>query len=916
MTIPSEAEDPPVESDAQNGGSSKSKSSSRKIAAMSSPQVVDDKTDSETIDTSLSKSKKKKKKKISRNDDSNSPPMLDGFDDKSSTGPEKTIVSTTSTKKSKSSKGQKKKKNKIDTLDESESPGVVSAEVLSADVASDTGKEKTPKKKKKISRAVVESSDVTPGQSSRSVTDSRASSKKSKSTKSPKSKSRKKKVERVNESGETVPDIERSQSLDLVSNQSNGIPKSRMTMEPGQPREASTIKRTMSLDTANSHYRPGPRAHGGRMNSNWGGRGRAQGGRGRGRGPPPVTGRGRGRGRSGPFGGWQSRSLRPPDRNGDMSFAARSSSHDRLPYGKRQPSLRSLSQEASHHSRDRSHHSYGRPMYEGSSNERPQYGSPRGPPARGRRPMSPNKSSFDDSPTTSSPNQGNLYRAPGRPASILRNSSHGMSRSSHHKSIATASSHSSSHRRVNIDLNASSRHSTISKSRKYDQDVDSSDIESDNDDSSFALDESERYQRTAPHSQRGLSRSLSGLGTNSSHGLNHFKSQGQSMRSLLTIEQEEFKGENGFIRALRYIHFLAPHPNEDPIKKKIRLVTWGALFCDFMNSLVAIITWQGETSKCCGVSIFSTLARRDSDEDDAEIAEQGDVWDLAVAITTYLYMVLIFLEVVPVMRDKFPFHLMNPFIGFLITFAVFFSDSIVEAASMWIFEALAVTCEAVTYRLRMKRFTKRKARLKTTKKEIEKLRKIKRKVKDQYDNGGGRVLTRGDSAAQFVLDLDSSSSSFADDSSFQDDIHHNSFDANTITGRTAVTAVSNIGTHRETRLLRERRQLIRSLQDDEQDLRVHFIGVVSNTFLVIFSLLMIIVIAKNGGMCIRGLQLSNPFIPDQLGVNKCNACAIEDPNNPGEYIYDVERFGDFCQVGCNNGVKQCYYPYGFRYNSL
>ena len=116
--------------------------------------------------------------------------------------------------------------------------------------------------------------------------------------------------------------------------------------------------------------------------------------------------------------------------------------------------------------------------------------------------------------------------------------------------------------------------------------------------------------------------------------------------------------------------------------------------------------------------------------------------------------------------------------------------------------------------------------------------------------------------------------------------------------------------------MRERRQLIRSLQDDEQYLRVHFIGVVSNTFLVIFSLLMIIVIAKNGGMCVRGLQLSNPFIPDQLGVNKCNACAIEDPNNPGEYIYDIERFGDFCEVGCNNGVKQCYYPYGFRYNSL
>ena len=350
-----------------------------------------------------------------------------------------------------------------------------------------------------------------------------------------------------------------------------------------------------------------------------------------------------------------------------------------------------------------------------------------------------------------------------------------------------------------------------------------------------------------------------------------------------------------------------------------------SIFHIFPNSIVAIVTWQGETSKCCGVSIFSTIASGAGGEDGedvdyatkaAELAESGEVWDLAVAITTYLYMVLIFLEVVPVMRDKFPFHLMNPFIGFLITFAVFFSDSIVEAASMWIFEALAVTCEAVVYRLRVKRFIKRKARLKTTKKEIEKLRKIKRKVKDQYDNGGGRVLTRGDSAAQFVLDLDDSSS-FADDSSFHDDIGHDSFDANTTTGRTAITAVSNIGTHRETRLLRERRQLIRSLQDDEQDLRVHFIGVMSNLFLVVFSLLMIIVIAKNGGMCINGLQLSNPFKSDQLGLNKCNACAIENPNRPGTFIYDEETHGDFCEVGCASGAPpQCYYPYGFRYNSL
>lgn len=313
---------------------------------------------------------------------------------------------------------------------------------------------------------------------------------------------------------------------------------------------------------------------------------------------------------------------------------------------------------------------------------------------------------------------------------------------------------------------------------------------------------------------------------------------------------------------------------------------------------MAIITWQGETTKCCGQSILSAIGGRGGGGGD------GSEWDTAIEITTYLYMLLIFLEVVPVMRDRFPFNLMNPFIGFLITFAVFFSDSIIEAASMWVFEAMAVTCEAVNYRLRSLRFAKRKARLKNTKKEIEKLRKIKRKVKNQYDNNGGKLLTRGDSA-QFVLDLDDSSS-FAEDSSFNDDIetNNNSADLNTVAGRTAVTTVSNIGTHRETRLLRERRQLIRSQAEDEQDLRVHFFGVFFNVVLVFFSLLMMVVIAKNRGTCLVGLKFGNVFKNNQL--EQCYLCTDSD----GNYRMDP---GDACEVCDYNdpSLSQCYYPYGF-----
>jgi hypothetical protein len=308
------------------------------------------------------------------------------------------------------------------------------------------------------------------------------------------------------------------------------------------------------------------------------------------------------------------------------------------------------------------------------------------------------------------------------------------------------------------------------------------------------------------------------------------------------------------------------------------------------EKIVAIITYGGETTQCCKRSILSAF---DGNKDYN--------WEITILIVTSLYMFLIFLEVVPVMRDAFPFNLLNPFIGFLITFAVFFSDSITEAAIMWVVEMLAVVCEAIIYRLRKQKFANNKVQLKNTKKEIEKLRKIKRRVKNQFDNGGGRILTRGDSAAQFAIDFNDSSS-FAEDSSFFDDVEtqHNSVDAHTVASRTALTSVSNIGTARETRLLRDRRQLIHSQAEGERDLRIHFFGVSVNIFLVGFSLVMIITIAKNGGMCIEGLRFGNIFANNQL--EKCFKC-------DGEEVCEKCVWSDAAETIATE-ESQCYYPYG------
>lgn len=297
---------------------------------------------------------------------------------------------------------------------------------------------------------------------------------------------------------------------------------------------------------------------------------------------------------------------------------------------------------------------------------------------------------------------------------------------------------------------------------------------------------------------------------------------------------------------------------------------------------MAIITYGGETTQCCGMSIMSAFGGT-------------DYWDLIIKIITCGYMLLIFLEVFPVITGGFPFNLFNPFIGFLITFAVFFSDSMVEAAVMWTIEACAVFCELYIYRLLLMRFNERKSRLKNTRKEIAKLRKIKRKVKDQFENG--KVLTRANSQDVLNIDYDDDDS-FAEDDTFLDEMETQK---NHVGNRTALVTAADISTVRETRLLRERRKLIQSQTEEERDLRYHFVGVSINVFLVVFSLLMIIIIAKNGGMCIRGMQFGNIFKNDQL--DKCNLCV--DVDGPCEKC-SWEDAGETI-ISPNS---QCYYPYG------
>jgi len=220
---------------------------------------------------------------------------------------------------------------------------------------------------------------------------------------------------------------------------------------------------------------------------------------------------------------------------------------------------------------------------------------------------------------------------------------------------------------------------------------------------------------------------------------------------------------------------------------------------------------------------------------------------------------------------------------------------------MWTVEALAVGCEVFNYQLRIQLFGKHKTQLEQTKKEIQKLRRIKRKVKDRYEHG--QVLVRAGSDDVLTIDLEGEDFD-GDESLLGEDMEMQKSNADiaTATGHSTHTTMSDIGNIRETRLLRERRHLMNSQAEDERDLHYHLVGVSINVFLVILSLLMIVIIAKNGGMCIKGMQFGNIFKNDQL--EKC--FKYKECENPG----DCEEYCPRNENGDLTAEAQCYYPYG------
>lgn len=332
----------------------------------------------------------------------------------------------------------------------------------------------------------------------------------------------------------------------------------------------------------------------------------------------------------------------------------------------------------------------------------------------------------------------------------------------------------------------------------------------------------------------------------------HAMKTSKSVRALLTVDVDgdgEFDEEPRWKSFLRYIMILAPHPHEKPIKKRIRILTWVSMFLDFLTGVVSLAN-DGATT-CCGEPILSII---------------GNVnWDRAINITVGFYFVLIFAEIIPVMREGFPFNLANPFVGFLITFALFFDDRILEAVVMWIIEASAVVCEVIVYRLKLKWHSQREERLQITERQLRALYKERKRLKK---------ISRGEQ--------------------HKEDYGFEQHDKDR--GLEGAERPTDVGQVRETRLLRERRLLRQAQSEDRRELRYHLIGTTFNIFLACVALMLVILIGRSGGLCIVNMQTPNFFKTGQL--EKCFLC---------------QGVGGVCEKCPEDdpslSEKHCYYPY-------
>jgi len=196
----------------------------------------------------------------------------------------------------------------------------------------------------------------------------------------------------------------------------------------------------------------------------------------------------------------------------------------------------------------------------------------------------------------------------------------------------------------------------------------------------------------------------------------------RSAKSQMSIDKtDKFEDDPKWKAALRYIYLLPPNRSETSLKKKARVFTWISLMLDFIAAMVAVIQYDGAT-QCCDEDMFDSLLKIR--------------WDVFFRVFTVLYVCMILAEIVPVIKNGMPFNIINPTFGFLITFGLFFDDSVFEAVAMWVIEALAIFFEFLVYRVNARIYFETSFKLKQIDDELATLKDKRKRIVGEIMNAG------------------------------------------------------------------------------------------------------------------------------------------------------------------------------------
>jgi hypothetical protein len=223
-----------------------------------------------------------------------------------------------------------------------------------------------------------------------------------------------------------------------------------------------------------------------------------------------------------------------------------------------------------------------------------------------------------------------------------------------------------------------------------------------------------------------------------------------------------------------------------------------ALLCDITAASVAVATFS-DVTYCCGKPIL-------------DMAGNNNIpWKDTIRIGTYVYLGMVFLEVYPVIRKGFPFNIVNPLVGFVITLAMFFNNNKIQALAMWAVETAAIVCEFALFRLKLRQMANQEKELREVGLQTKSVRDIR---EGEEPDEPQKELSR----------------------------------------------------------LRQRYYQLKEDQLQENTV-VWYLAIASyiNIALSILVLTAILVISQGGGLCVDEFNLPNPFDLDQLG--RCSYCA-------------------------------------------